>query len=75
MPNLLFEMSSDNVTDNGTQYAATPAQDEMYRFKDDPNTDNDDPYTLWNGFYYRVGTCNEALADLKAIGDTANLSR
>ena len=60
MPNLLFEMSSDNVTDNGSQYAATPAQDEIYRFKDDPNTDNDDPYSLWNGFYYRVGTCDSA---------------
>ena len=71
MPNFLFEMSSDNVTDNGSQYAATPAQDEIYRFKDDPNTSNDDPYSLWNDFYYRVGTCNEALADLKAIGDTA----
>lgn len=71
VPNFLFEMSSDNVTDNGSQYTAQPNQDEMYRFKDVPTRGNDDPYSLWDDMYYRVGTCNEALADLKAIGDTA----
>lgn len=70
MPNFLFEMSSDNVTDNGSQYNAQPNQDEIYRFKAVDTQGNDDPYSLWNDLYYRVGTANEALADLKEIGDT-----
>lgn len=72
VPNFIFEMSSDNVTDNGSQYSFQPNQDEMYRFKPVETQGNDDPYTLWNGFYYRVGTANEAIADLKAMGDSTD---
>lgn len=71
LPNFIFEMSSDNVTDNGSQYYTGISQEEMYRFKDVDTQGNDDPYSLWNNFYKKVGTANEALADLKEIGDTA----
>lgn len=70
MPNFLFEMSSDNVTDNGSQYNAQPNQDEIYRFKAVDEQGNDDPYSLWNNFYDKVGTTNEAFEALKEIGDT-----
>jgi tetratricopeptide (TPR) repeat protein len=67
-PNFLFEMSSDNVTDNGSQYTAQPNQDEMYRFQDVPTRGNDDPYHLWDNMYQCVGTVNEAIAALDELG-------
>lgn len=67
-PNFLFEMSSDNVTDNGSQYYAQPNQDEMYRFQDVATHGNDDPYSLWTNLNSTVGTANEAIAALDELG-------
>lgn len=68
LPVMMFEMASDNVTDNGTQYAMQPDQDKMYRLEDNTYTGNDDPYLMWNSNYTAVATANEALQAINEIG-------
>lgn len=68
MPWLIMEMASDNVTDNGAQYNSQSNQNKIYRFQDDTYTGNDDPYTLWNEFYYCVATANQALESINEMG-------
>lgn len=68
LPTMMFEMASDNVADNGTQYAMQPNQDKMYRLEDNTYTGNDDPYTIWNANYTAVATANEALQAIGELG-------
>lgn len=68
MSDFIWEMSGDNVSDNGAQYTAQPNQDKMYRFEDVETEGTDDPYDLWSAYYGAVGTANEALGALQAIG-------
>lgn len=66
LPDFIFEISSDNVLDNGTAYKAQPNQDKIYHWQDVETEGNDDPRSLWNGGYEAAAAANEALA---AIGD------
>ena len=68
-PNLLLDLSSDNVTDLGRQYTYQIVQDEAYRWKEIDVTTNDSPRRLWSGFYVAVGTANQVLADLSKVTD------
>lgn len=71
MPTYIFELASDNVTDNGTQYLFRDNQDKIYRFEDDTYTGNDDPYSLWNSHYTCVATANNALQALDEMGGSS----
>lgn len=70
-PAFLLEMSSDNVLDNGKEFSYQPDQNKMYRWQDVSEKSNDDPYYIWNDGYERVAVANEAIQDLKALGDSA----
>ena len=72
LPDFIFEISSDNVLDNGTAYKAQPNQDKIYHWQDVETEGNDDPRSLWNGGYEAAAAANEALA---AIGDENIIKR
>lgn len=68
IPNFMMEVSSDNVTDNGRQYTANPAQMRMYRWEQVTETTNDSPYMVWNNTMVAIGTANEVLDDIAKVG-------
>ncbi len=71
-PNYIMENSSDNVTDNGSQYTCQPDQDDLYRWQDvDVVSGNDTPKSLWNGCYNAIAVANEALLALESLPEGA----
>lgn len=66
--NLIMEVSSDNVTDNGSAYDTSNMMEEIYKFKDQVSDASDSPKDAWEGFYSAVGTCNQVLAALDEMG-------
>lgn len=73
-PSFLFWMSSDDVDDNGTVYTAQLNQEQMYRWQNVEGRNNDDPRTLWNNYYEKAATANEALGAISSMGNPASLS-
>lgn len=69
----ILEMSSDNVTDNGTAYSSMVNQNAAYRWRDITTEGNDDPRSIWNNCYNAVATANEALKSINDLGDTEEL--
>lgn len=69
--NMMLEMSSDNVKDNGNLYSYVPYQMEMYRWEDITTESNDTPRFLWNSFYSSIGTANNALEGLANLGNSS----
>lgn len=68
LPNFIFEISSDNVMDNGTVYTAQPNQDKIYRWENVETEGNDDPRSLWNNGYESAAVANEALKAIDEMG-------
>lgn len=73
-PSFLFWMSSDDANDNGKNYTGQLNQEQMYRWQNVEGRGNDDPRTLWNNYYEKAATANEALAAIDAMGNPAELS-
>ncbi|MCR5241364.1 MAG: RagB/SusD family nutrient uptake outer membrane protein, partial [Prevotella sp.] len=71
--NLLVEVLSDNVDDNGRAYSSPAIVDQTYRFIDTTEEGNDSPYDIWGGYYRAVATVNEALQAVEAMGNPASL--
>lgn len=71
--NLVMELISDNMGDNGRSYASPVICEDMYRMVDTSEEGNDTPYLIWNGFYESVATCNEAIQAINAMGNTPTL--
>ena len=69
LPNFIFEISSDNVMDNGTVYTAQPNQDKMYRWENVETENNDDPRSLWNSGYESAAVANEALSAIEKMDE------
>lgn len=72
--NLLAEMSTDNVTDNGEQYSAAVNVTEIYKWEPVTLTGNDDPQGVWQGHYSAVATANQALQAIKEMGNPASFN-
>ena len=66
---LINEMFSDNVCDNGRQYSSSLLHEECYRFKDITDQGHDSPYSVWNAGYNAVATANEAIRAMKEMGN------
>ena len=73
LPNFIFEISSDNVMDNGANYTAQPNQDKMYRWETVETEGNDDPRSLWNSGYESAAVANEALSAINEMGNPSEL--
>lgn len=66
--NLLLEVSSDNVTDNGSAHSTSELMEKIYKFQDNLPEATDGPGDVWDGFYRAVGVSNQCLAALDEIG-------
>lgn len=66
--NLIMEVSSDNVTDNGYSYNTSVLMEQLYNFEDVKEEGTDSPQHIWNAFYSAIGVCNQALAALDQLG-------
>lgn len=71
--NLLVEVLSDNVSDNGRAYSSPAIVDQIYRFMDTTEEGNDTPYDIWGGYYASVATVNEAIQGIEGLGSPASL--
>lgn len=71
--NLLNEMMSDNVDDNGRGYTSPIICEELYRFKDPTEESQDSPYDVWEGFYQSVAIANQALESINELGNPSSL--
>ena len=72
--NLIHEMMSDNVDDSGRQYSAPVLCEQLYRLQDPTEESDDTPYDIWNGFYYSVATCNQAIEAIDEMGNPASMA-
>lgn len=72
--NIIMELSSDNVTDNGKSYTTSTMFDELYRFKDVDDTGNDSPYQFWDACYNAIATANTAIQTIHNLNDSASLA-
>ena len=72
--NLVMEVMSDNVLDNGRQYGTSILMEEIYRFMDTVEEGTDSPRSLWNSYYESVAICNQVLAAIEDLGDTPDLA-
>lgn len=66
--NLLLEVSSDNVTDNGSAHSTSEIMEKIYKFQDNLPEATDGPSDVWDGFYKAVGVCNQSLQALDELG-------
>lgn len=71
--NLLVEMVSDNMGDNGRAYSSPVLCEELYRLQDTREEGNDSPYSVWGGYYESVATVNQAIEAIEAMGNPASL--
>lgn len=72
LPAAMFELMSDNMTDNGVNYTYRyDWMQEAYLYKDHSQTGYDTPHGLWERYYKAITTANTALVaieELKAEG-------
>lgn len=71
-PNFIFEMSSDNKTDNGVLYVAQPNQLQAYAWENIETEGNDDPKAVWNANYIACATANMALESITGTSAEEN---
>lgn len=69
---LISELSSDNVTDNGSQYD-TYGQvcGDAYQWKDITTDDTDAPKSVWDAHYNAIAAANQALKAIEELGGGA----
>ena len=71
--NLIQEMLSDNVDDNGRGYSSPVLCEELYRLQEPTEESDDTPYDVWEGFYHSVAVCNQALQAIEQMGNPKSL--
>lgn len=71
----LMEYSSDNAVDNGVLYSIyQPVEEAAYLWKDDTNTGNDDPKSVWDAHYGATASANQALQAIEEMGNPESLN-
>ena len=72
---MVSELSSDNVDDYGRANPYTSRfYDELFRWKDGKEDDNDSPSALWEACYSAISSANEALQAIEAMGNPSTLN-
>jgi len=71
--NLIHEMMSDNVDDNGRSYSSPVLCEQLYRLQDPTEESDDTPYDVWEGYYRSVAVCNQALEAIETLGNPESL--
>lgn len=74
-PSVIWELSSDNITDNGPTLSFPYSfVQEAYLWKDITEVRQDTPYAIWNGLYGAIASANQALDYIEKWGNPASLS-
>lgn len=74
-PLMLWEMSSDNVMDNGAIYDVLyQSTEDAYLWKDIVDIDNDAPMLIWDNCYAAIASANQALASIEEMGSPESLN-
>lgn len=71
LPTLMFEMMSDNITDNGPQYTIDYSEQtvtQSYKYQDITEIDWDVPQRVWQRTYVAIASANQALAAIEELG-------
>ena len=71
---MVMEHASDNIQDNGAQFAAQDYQGSMYRWEPVLTTSWESPQWIWNSHYTAIATANQALAAIAEQGNPASLN-
>ena len=75
---LLTEYGTDNVMDNGKAYNIYhyyPIAEETYLWEtSSESSGNDDPNSIWQGYYSAIAAANQALAAIEEMGNPDRLS-
>lgn len=72
---LLNEYMSDNVDDFGANNPNTDRfLDQVYKWEEITETNNEDPQSLWESCYQSVAAANQALISIEELGDEATPS-
>ena len=77
LPVMVFEMMSDNVTDNGPQYTDRNnalVSEQAYRYQDITEPYWDAPQTTWESCYDAIASANHALFAIEKMGHPASLN-
>jgi len=77
LPMMVFEMMSDNVTDNGPQYTDRSnalVSEQAYRYEDITEPSWDAPKTTWETCYEAIAAANHALEAIEKMGSPASLN-
>jgi len=77
LPIMVFEMMSDNVTDNGPQYTDRSnglVSEQAYRYEDITEPTWDAPKTTWETCYQAIAAANQALEAIEKMGSPASLN-
>jgi hypothetical protein len=68
LPVLMFEMMSDNITDNGPQYGVANSEltvTQSYKYQEVTEIDWDVPQRVWQVTYSSISAANQALAAIE----------
>ncbi|KAA6343385.1 hypothetical protein EZS27_008938 [termite gut metagenome] len=70
LPSMMFELMSDNATDNGSMYQYVfNSQQQSYLWINITDVNQDSPNAVWSSYYLAAATANQAL---EAIADLGN---
>lgn len=59
--NIICELLSDNILDNGKKYSTVEFMEQLYRMLPVTTDGNDTPKHFWNGQYEAIASCNQLL--------------
>ena len=77
LPVMVFEMMSDNVTDNGPQYTdrvQSLLNEQAYHYRDITEPYWDAPKTTWESCYAAIAAANQALEAIEKKGSPASMN-
>jgi hypothetical protein len=75
LPTLMFELMSDNITDNGPQYSqGSQTVVQSYHYKDVTDPDWDTPQRVWGVTYTSIAAANQALDAIEKLGNPESLN-
>lgn len=70
VPLEMEELASDNTDQYPNNFSEfNRLQEELYKWKDSSEKEDDSPYSLWEGCYNAIASCNQALQEIEREGN------
>lgn len=70
----IAEVSSDNVDAYPDNFASNRLLEDLYKWENTSEQDQDSPAALWESCYISIAACNQALDMIEGAGEPASLS-